>query len=187
MDVTSAAKALAQNTSDLTWPEVLPQRLYNLCVPNLPTGSPLQLGEDFHAHLNKHLSGEWVPKDHYYSCSGVAEILADLGLERKSLKSEIPVKKGQLTGQADLVGVDSSGQPWVIEIKTTQRKHVLAPNSTELYQLALYAELLGYKNPTLACLRINFSNAKVGVFYAENGAPLVSQVKDLARLINLAA
>lgn len=186
MNATSAAKHLSSKNSDLKWPGLLPQCIYDLDVPQLPSGPPILVGKDFHANLERHLAGKWVSKDHYYTCSAVAEILRDLGLERKSLKTEVPLQRGSLTGQADLVGVDAKGKTWVVEIKTTQGCFALAPSSTELCQLALYAHLLDLKEPTLACIRVNLRLGKAGVYHTKNER-LVSKVRESARRMGFAA
>lgn len=166
--VTAAAKMLVeQGNSVLGWPGQLPQAVYNFKVPQLPSGQPLDLGEEFHRCLERHLSGQWVAKEHYYSCSGVAEILSDLGLQKKSLRMELPLRRGSLSGVADLVGLDSADRQCVVEIKTTQGLYALAPQPWELAQLAMYADILEFNHPRLICLRVNFRLGRVSVFFAD--------------------
>ena len=168
MDATSAAKQLAQRTPDLDWPEVLPQCLYNLNVPALPSGSAsIELGERFHENMEKHLNGGWVAKEHYYACSAVGEILSDLNVERKSLKTELVLNSNGITGRADIVGKDLTGRDCVVEIKTTQGNFALRPEPHELAQLAFYADMLKFELPRLICLRVNFRLGKVAVFIAD--------------------
>ncbi|WP_146209250.1 type I restriction enzyme HsdR N-terminal domain-containing protein [Coraliomargarita sinensis] len=168
MNVTAAAKLLSEQADlDLQWPETLPQAIYAINVPDVPSGDPLELGEDFHACLEAHLGGRWVSKDHYYSCSAVAEILRDLGLETKNFSTEVPVKRGHLVGKADIVAQDTEKKPWVVEIKTTQGRYALAPSTAEFCQLALYAGLMDKPDANLACIRINFKIGKVSVFIAQ--------------------
>jgi len=107
-------------------------------------------------------------------------------LNRKVLTSELPVTRGNLTGRADLIA-QPEGKPWVIEIKTTQSRYALAPSPEELYQLSLYADLLDFKNPVIACLRINFRRGKVGVFYIQQSEQIIQNLKESVKALSLVA
>ena len=167
MKATLAAKDISLRTPELVWPEVLPQRLYDLSVPKLPTGRPIELGEDFHGNLEKHLGGSWISKEHYYACSAVGEILDDLNIQRKSLRTEQVLKSDAISGRADIVGKDRFGRDCVVEIKTTLGNFALAPQSCEFAQMAIYADLLGFEIPRLICIRVNLRLGKAAVFYAD--------------------
>lgn len=187
MNVTSAAKSIANANPGLSWPGMLPLAVYTLNVPQLPTGAAMELGEDFHANFDRHMNGEWVCKNHYYTCAAIVEILGDLGIARKSLRTEVPLSAAGMTGRADIVGCDSNGQSWVVDIKTTQGKFALAPSPVELCQLALYADLLGLRFPVLACLRINLRLGKISVFHISETEHLIQVVKESALRLGRAA
>lgn len=168
MRVTAAAKKIEElEEFGHQWPDSLPQCIYRLRVPQLPSGEPMTLGEEFHLNLERHLNGEWIAKEFYYSANSVGEILRDLGFLLKDLKSEIPLLKGKLSGIADLAGQDSEGRNCVVEIKTTQGRFVMSPQRWELAQMAMYAEMLDLERPRLVCIRLNFRFGIASVFSAD--------------------
>lgn len=185
MNVTSAARALAENPS-LTWPGLLPQRVYNLKVPRIASGSSLAVGEQLHAQLHLYWRGAWIDPDYYYTCVGIEDILSDLGLKRANLKTELPVSGGGIRGQVDICGSLINGRSAVVEIKSTQGEYGLPPSPREVCQLGLYASLLKYNTPTLICLRVNLRLRKISAFVMSDTSTLISNVERGASALSAA-
>jgi len=169
MRVTTLAKQIAQSSTEIAWPHMHANHVYDYAGTGMFNGDSMKVGEELHKHLELYLNGRFVPQREREVCSVIVEILLELGLD--DIETECAVQYGSVRGKVDLYGTHANGRSWVIEVKTTQGSHIEEPRAQELMQLALYARMLQFKNPLLACIRVNLRTMKVGVYLTTKTAP----------------
>lgn len=163
MKVTDLAKNLAGRLPTLGKQEYnLPSATYEYRAPKHGRSSAMASGDKFHRTFSNFANGSWVAPKYYYPALAICDALADLGV--REIQSEVPVSIGNLRGIIDIVGTTDAGCLVVVELKTTLGEYAMEPRTSELFQLATYAHMLGHQDARLACMRIALNQQRINVY-----------------------
>ena len=180
MTVTFRARHLSALERPLfAWSGSLPVAIVGVrATGGLPKGNPLELGAEIHAALDAYCRRKPVRPGCREYCEAVHASLLNLGIENASIRSEVPLGRGRISGQADLVGRLAGGAEVVCEVKAT-RGLLRPPDPAEVFQAAAYGALLPSPGSHLVFIRICPRLGKLAVYTATNADEFVKRAEEV--------